>query len=175
MWELGYCPCDADPDPWIKAQDRPEDKLQYYSYILCYVDDILCIHHNPDDVLNKLNGYVPLKPRSVRSPDMYSGTKQKTMQLHNGIWAWSMSPSKCAQEAVRLCKEYIAKHLSKGYKLPKRANNPFESGYCPELDVSLVLKPDDAPYYRSLMGVMRWMIDLGQIDINMEVSLLSSH
>ena len=42
----------------------PEDKLEYYSYILCYVDDILCIHNDQDNVLNKLNGYVPLKPGS---------------------------------------------------------------------------------------------------------------
>ena len=34
MQELGYQPCDVDPDPWMKAQNMPEDKLQYYSYIL---------------------------------------------------------------------------------------------------------------------------------------------
>ena len=60
--------CDADPNLWMKAEYRPEDKLEYYSYILCYVDDILCIHHDPDDVLNKLNGYMPLQPSSVRNP-----------------------------------------------------------------------------------------------------------
>ena len=38
MQELGYYPCDTDPDLWMKVQYRPEDKLQYYSYILCYVD-----------------------------------------------------------------------------------------------------------------------------------------
>ena len=25
-------------------------RVQYYSYLLCYVDDILCIHHNADTV-----------------------------------------------------------------------------------------------------------------------------
>ena len=66
---------------------------------------------------------------------MYLGTKLKHMQLHNGIWTWSMSQSKYAQEAVRICEGYDAKHLSKCYKLPKREDNPFESDYCPELDV----------------------------------------
>ena len=93
----------------MKTEYRPEDKLEYSSYILSYVDDILCIHHNSDNVLNKLNGFMPLKPGSVRSPNMYLGTKLKCMQLHNGIYAWSMSPSKYIQEAVRICKEYIAK------------------------------------------------------------------
>ena len=102
------------------------------------MDDILRIHHDTDDVLNKLNRCVPLKHGSVGSPDMYLGTKLKCMQLHNDICAWSMSPSKYVQEAVRICKEYIPKHQSKGYKLPRRADNSFESGYCPELDVSPV-------------------------------------
>ena len=70
---------------------------------------------------------------------MYLGTKLKHMQLHNGIWAWSISPSKYAGKALRICKEYIAKHLSKGYKLPKRADNPLKNSYHPESDVSPVL------------------------------------
>ena len=98
---------------------KAEDKLEYYSYNLCYMDDILCIYHDPDDELNKLNGYMPLKPGSVGSPYMYLGTKLKHMQLHNG--AWSMSPSKCVYKSVRICKEYVEKHLSKGYKLPKHS------------------------------------------------------
>ena len=70
MHKMGYKSCDADPDLWMKAKYRSEDKLEYYSYILCYLDDILCIHHDPDDVLIKLIEYALLKPSSVESPDM---------------------------------------------------------------------------------------------------------
>ena len=73
MQEFGYQFSGANPDLLTKAEYRPEDKLEYYSYILCFMDDILCIHHDPNDILNKLNGYVPLKPGSIRSPDMYLG------------------------------------------------------------------------------------------------------
>ena len=38
--------------------------------ILCCVGDISCIHHDPDDVLNKSNQYVLLKHGSVCSPNM---------------------------------------------------------------------------------------------------------
>ena len=31
IWELGYHSCYADPNLWVKAQYRPEDKLEYYS------------------------------------------------------------------------------------------------------------------------------------------------
>ena len=40
--KLGYKSCDADPDLWMKAVYRPEDTLEVYSYILCYV----CLHYN---------------------------------------------------------------------------------------------------------------------------------
>ena len=62
------CPLDEGSVP---------DTFEYYSCILYYVDDIVCIRHDPGDVLNKLNGYVPLKPRSVKSHNMYLGSKLK--------------------------------------------------------------------------------------------------
>ena len=79
---------------------------------------------------------------SIGSPDMYLGMKLKCMQLHNDIWAWSISLSKYVQEAVMICNEYVVSHLSKGNKLPKRAENPFKRGRSPKLDVSLVLGSD---------------------------------
>ena len=72
-----------------------------------------------------------------------------------------MSPSKYVQEAVRICEEYVAKHPSKSYRLPKRTDSPFKSGYSPKLDVSPVLGSDEISYYQSSVGVMRWMIVIG--------------
>ena len=103
------------------------------------------------------------------------GTKLKHIQLHNGIWIWPMSPSKHVQEAVRMYEKYVARHLSKSYRLSKRADNPFESCYFPKLDVSLVLGPEEVSYDQFLIGVMRWMIEIRQTDINSKVSLLSSY
>ena len=59
--------------------------------------------------------------------------------------------------------------------MPKEADNLFKSGLFPELDASPVLGPYEISYYQSLIGVMRWIIEIGQIDINTELSLLSSH
>ncbi len=71
----------------MKAVTRPDDNVRYYAYILCYVDDILCIHHDPMSVMNEINGCLPLKPNSVGDPDIYLGTKLKLTRLPNGIWA----------------------------------------------------------------------------------------
>ncbi len=35
-----------------------------------YVDDILCIHDDPDTVLAQIDKYIPLKPDSVGEPDV---------------------------------------------------------------------------------------------------------
>ncbi len=53
--------------------------------------------------------------------------------------------------------------------------NPFPKDYWPELDTSPELPPEHALYYQSLMGIYRWMIELGRVDIHTEVSILSSH
>ena len=56
--ELACESCKAKPDLWKKPEIRQQDKFKYYSYILCYADDILCIYHDQDDVWNKLTCYV---------------------------------------------------------------------------------------------------------------------
>jgi hypothetical protein len=56
MRQMGYTSCKADHDLWLKAVTRPEDNVHYYVYILCYFDDILCIHHDPMSVTNEING-----------------------------------------------------------------------------------------------------------------------
>ena len=83
----------------MEAEYRLHDKLEYYSDIFYYVDDILCMHHDPHNVLNKLNLSVPLKSGSGRTPDMHLNTELKHMQIHHGILAWS---TKLVQETVRI-------------------------------------------------------------------------
>ncbi len=102
MQQMGFTSCKADPDLWLKAVTRPEDNVCYYAFILCYVDDILCIHHHdPMSVMNEINGYLPLKPSSVGDPDIYLGTKLKETQLPNWVMAWGLGPSKYINQAVK--------------------------------------------------------------------------
>ena len=64
MQQMGYTTCKADPDLWYKAETRPTDNFRYYTYILCYVNDIL-----------------------MGDPEIYLGAKQRQTHLHNGVWA----------------------------------------------------------------------------------------
>ncbi len=172
---MGYTSCKADPDLWLKAMTRPEDNVHYYAYILCYADDILCIHHDPMSVMNEINGYLPLKPSSVGNPDIYLGAKLKQTQLPNGVMAWGLSPSKYVVQAVKNCQVHLMKKLNGKYSIPTRADNPFPVDYDPSTDLSNILDPDCSSFYQHLIGVMRWMVELGPINIATEVSMLSSY
>ena len=88
-----------------------------------------------------------------------------------------MSPSKYVQQAVANCEQHLHTHFDGKYSLAKKAGNPFRASdnYEPELDVSEPLTPELASYFQSIIGVMRWMIEIGRVDIATEVSLLSSH
>ncbi len=176
MREFGYEPNKADPDLWMKVCTRIwAEALKSITCTYLYVDDILCIHNDPNSVLSQIDKYFLLKPESVGEPDVYLGAKLKLMQLENGAWAWGMSTSKYVQEAVQNCKKYVEENLPKLYKLTRLVHNPFPTDYRPELDTTPELPPEHASYYPSLMGRYRWMIDLGRVDICTEVSMLSSH
>ena len=43
------------------------------------------------------------------------------------------------------------------------------------MDVSPECNPEDAQQFQQLIGMLRWSVELGRIDIQWEVSVLSSH
>jgi hypothetical protein len=143
--------------------------------MLCYVDNILCIHHDALSVLTQINKYLPLKPTSVGDPDIYLGAKLKETQLPNGIYAWGMSPSKYVNQAAKNCQTHLTAKLNNKYKILTRADNPFLTNYCPDTDVTEPLDPECLFFYQHLISVMRWMIELGRVDIATKVSMLSSY
>ena len=54
-------------------------------------------------------------------------------------------------------------------------NRPYSSSFGPELDVTEELGEELTNRYHQLIGVLRWSIELGRIDILTEVSCLSQH
>ncbi|MCK7490471.1 MAG: hypothetical protein MZW92_00715 [Comamonadaceae bacterium] len=59
--------------------------------------------------------------------------------------------------------------------LPKRVTTPVAQGYRPELDASHELDAKRGQYYQSLIGVLRWICELGRLDILVAVSMLSRY
>lgn len=170
--QLKFKSCPADPDLWMRPAITPNGE-KYWEYVLVYTDDLLVISHKGEHVLrNEIGRFFKLKEDSIGPPDLYLGGQVRKVQLPDDTVAWAFGSSKYVQAAVKNVQEYLMKT---GEKLRSRADTPLSSGYRPEIDVSPELKPKEASHFQSLVGILRWIVELGRVDIACEVSMMSSH
>lgn len=168
---LGFKNSKADPDVYIKAACKPNGE-KYYEWLLVYVDDILCVSHNPKAVMDKIASVYDLKD-SVQAPERYLGANVKKVERDDGTDIWTMDGHEYVSNAVKIVEDMLREE---GATLrTKQTHRPFPEGYKPELDVSNVLSPELASRYSQLMGMLRWAVELGRVDILLEQSLLASH
>jgi hypothetical protein len=159
---LGFMSCLADPDIWLRTAKGQEGD-EFYEYLLVYTDNLLAIATNPKAILDDVNVYFNLKPESVGHPNIYLGSKVSKAKMANGVECWCNSSSQYVKEAVKNIEAYISKH--KGKLLSGKTRSPMETDYRPELDVTPALGPTEANYYQSQIGVLRWVVELGRMDI----------
>ena len=171
MTEMGFESCKADPDVWMRPGIK-EDGTKHWEYVLLYTDDILAIMVDPEKFLrNEFGIRFTLKEKSIGKPTQYLGNKVSLVTMDSGITCWSFSSSQYVRNAVKNVEDYLAKS---GDRLPSRARSPWTSNYRPETDISVELSPVMAAYYQSLIGILRWIVELGRIDITMETSSMAS-
>jgi len=53
LTEMGYKSTKADPDVWIRQAVKPNG-FHYYEILLVYVDDILCVSHQPEKTMEQI-------------------------------------------------------------------------------------------------------------------------
>ena len=153
--------------PAVKA-----DGSEYYEFVLLYTDDCLVISEQGEKLLrNHIGKYFELKEESIGPPKQYLGGSMRNVELVNGAKAWAFSSSQYVQAAVKNVETYL---LSKAKKFPSKADTPIRTVYRPELDVTPELNASDASYYQSLIGILRWIVELGRADICLEVISFNS-
>jgi hypothetical protein len=64
--DFGYTSCKANPDIWMKPKSKPS-RDKYWEYVLVYVDDILCISHEPKKFMEMLQAKYTLEEGIVGS------------------------------------------------------------------------------------------------------------
>jgi hypothetical protein len=164
MRHLDFTSCLADPDVWMRPTKR-SDGSDYYECILLYTDDALVVNENAEQILRKeLGRYFTLKEESIRPPKVYLGGHVRKVKLDNGVECWAFISSQYIQAAVNNVEEYLSKRDDVNWTLPVRAETPIQTSY-----------PINAAYYMSLIGVLRWIVELGRVDVCLECSMLSSH
>ena len=165
----------ADNDVWYKQDVRP-DGTKYYSYILVYTDDILIVSHDPKRYMDQLEANYYVKPESIKFPDIYLGSRVKRVNDRSGNPAYATSSNDYVTEAIKVVESRM-KALNLSFtKSAKSPSSPFSNiKYKPELDVTTFCSEDEHQLYHQAVGILRWMIEIGRIDITVEVSLLSRY
>jgi hypothetical protein len=170
LYDLNYQPTKGDPDVWIRPAIK-SNGFEYYEMVLVYVDDILCISEQPELTMKGIQATFKLKDDKIEEPEMYLGA-QLSQKIISGVECWTMSSEQYIKAAIA---NVEAKLNESGQRLPTRCTTPMQANYRPELDVTAEMKIAGVRYYQELIGILRWAIELGRIDIAMEVSMLSTH
>jgi hypothetical protein len=76
LHDMGYRPTYADPDVWLKAATKPGG-FEYYEMVLCYVDDLMVLSHQPQKTIDGIQAVFKLKGDAAAPPDMYLGVELK--------------------------------------------------------------------------------------------------
>ena len=171
FYDIGYKPSVADPDVWMRPAIKANG-FKYWELILCYVDDVLSISHDPTATMKGIQMKFKLKDDKIEEPDTYLGAELSKMDNEQGDLCWAMSSDKYCAAMVKNVEETLER---KGLRLPSKCLSPLKHGYRPELDCTGELKADGLQWYQEMIGSLRWAVELGRVDILLETSLMSKH
>ena len=187
---LGFKPSRADPDMYYRRNNKrsgPDpDGLSsetgtglssgepYYELLLVYVDDVLCISHAPEAVMEAIGKRFEIKNDEIAPPKTYLGADIESIKMKDGTKAWSLSCTSYVKNAVETV-ENLLKEDGRQLKTGKRHHGPLPHGYKPELDTTDECSDEHTSRYQQLIGILRWAVELGRVDIQIEVALMSQY
>ena len=156
--KMGFFPCKAEPDIWMRKND------DIYEYIAVYVDDLAIAAKDPKQITEILMEEYKFKLKGT------------------GPISYHLGCDFFRDEDNTLCfspKKYINKMID-GYmtlfksKPKTNVSSPLEKGDHPELDHSELLDEEGISIYQSLIGSLQWAVSLGRLDIMTAVMTMSS-
>ncbi len=168
--DLNYKPTKADPDVYLRPAVK-NNGFKYYEYVLIYDDEVLYMSDQPQITMKGIQHNFKIKNDKIEEPSMYLGAEISKMHNETNKECWAMSSDKYCAAAVANVSTNLEK---KGLKLPTKCITPLSNGYRPELDVTAELKADGVQYYQELLEFLRWAVEIGRVDILLEVSMMSS-
>ena len=148
-----------------------EDGSLYWEYVLLYTDVLVISHQAGERVLQpEIGRHFKLKELLIGPQDIYLGGKvgkSDIVSADGDVRAWSHNSSQYVQNAVSNVEKYLreVKHITMPYSM----DAPITNGYRAKLDETAELEPDDVAYCQSFIGVLRWIVELGRLDIDCDV------
>ncbi len=156
---MGFSPCKAEPDIWMREKDG------LWEYIGVYVDDLAIASKDPQAIINVLEQEYRFKLKGTGPIDYHLGCDFK--RDSDGVLR--MQPQKFIERMV----EGYERHF--GSKPSTRVTSPLEKGDHPELDTSEFLTEDMTRVYQSLIGSIQWAVSLARLDVASAVMTLSTY
>jgi hypothetical protein len=152
----------VDPDVWMRAAKK-QNGDEYYKYILTYVDDCLIVSQNLGRIIKSLEHEYKYKLKDVGEPTRYLGAEIGKYTLPDGSNAWYMSARLYLQKEIIEVERQFG-NLLKILK-PSMLDVPIQPGSHPEVDDTAFLEDDDVQLYQSYIGILRWAVALGRVDL----------
>ena len=89
---------------------------------------------------------------------------------------WAMSSDSHIKKALEVVKKKMSECGVVFRPSNKTTEHPFSSqSYRPELDTSEECNEEQVEFYQSMIGLLRWLCEIGRVDILTETSLLSTY
>ena len=167
--EFGYFNSLGDPDVWMRPR-KDKNGNKYYEYVLVYVDDLLILSHDPTYFCSKLQEIYKLKA-GFNQPTTFLGADVSMFEGRHGDKCFGLSSTSYTTRTIEELERRLEERKMKIYE----SVSPMDINYHPEMDLSDHLTDEDTNWYQELIGTLRWLVEIGRIDIANGVSLLSSH
>jgi hypothetical protein len=146
--DMGFTPCKADPDVWMK------DCGTHYEYVCVWVDDLAVMMKDPRLFFEGLR----LRKYKLKGVgDIHYHLGGDFYRDSDGTLAWG-------------AKTYIKRIANQCEAIfgapPKEYTSPIDKDDHPELDMSEEVGQEQIKQYQSLIGAFQWCISLGRYDIH---------
>ena len=150
--DMGFFPCYAEPDVWMR------DTGTKYEYVCVYVDDLAIVMENPMEFIELLKSKYNYKLKGVGP-----------LEYHLGADVWRSSDNVLNFGS----KKYVERLLSNvkemfGSEVHPHLT-PLKDGDHPEIDESEFLDADGIQKYQSIIGALQWAVSLCRFDIHCAV------
>ena len=155
---MGFLPCKAEPDIWMRQ------KGDFYEYIATYVDDLEIASDDPKSIIDALVITHGFKLKGTGPIEFYLGCdfgRDEDGTLF-------MQPKKYIERMKKNYEQFFGQKVISTYR------SPIEKGDHPETDSSDFLDAEGIQVYQSLIGSLQWAVSLARFDIATAVMTLSS-
>lgn len=171
---LDFTPSIVDPDLYYRKAERPDGTL-YYELLLVYVDDVLAISHNPLSIMEGISSHFEIKNDEIAEPKSYLGADIEKFQLPDGRNAWSLTANSYVKNAIDTVERLLAEDGRTLKSGARKHKGPLPPDYKPELDTTEECNADMTSRFQQLIGILRWAVELGRVDIIIEVAIMSQY